>query len=164
MRADKLALAIAAALIATPALAMPPNHTVTFTVPVSISNMPYVKAFTVGCQLTYPEGTRLTSEMSGAAYGRADHDIVGGAFHGTVQITITALNGPAPNGYQCKLYVTPSDGSAAFQPLDPAKYPGAPPEHLAAQGTSPVTEVSGHFGATQFRRMQPLHFTKPLGQ
>lgn len=167
MKAKMFALGFAAVLFTAPAFAMPPNHTVKFVVPVDLSKIPYVKALTVGCELTYEEGVVLTPQQSGEARGRTDIDFSGGEFHQNVEVVIDAPNGPKPVGYSCDLYVTPSDGSGAFKPLASSyASEGVPAEHLAAQGTVPVTETSGTFGplqiqSPQLQHLQPLRTMKP---
>ncbi len=141
MNRRRVVLPIFALLAAGPAAAAGENHTVTFNVPVNISAMPYIKAFTVGCKLTYPAAVVLNSAQSGAAYSRFDRPLTGGEFHGAATITITAPEGPAPTGYSCEIYVTPADDSGAFQPVAPPA--SAPAQHLAAPGTPLVTVVTG---------------------
>jgi len=147
-------LLAAAVLPAVPALAAPPAHTVEFTVPVDISAMPYVKAFTVGCTLTYPASVVLTSAQSGMAYNRVDQALAGGEFHGKIKMVITAPDGPAPSGYRCQIGLTPSDDSGGFTPA-PSTETNAPAEHRAAAGTTPVTTVTGTFAAPAAQRRMP---------
>lgn len=157
----KFAIAICAALISSAALAG--NHTVNFTVPVDISSMPYAKSLSVDCKLTYPDGTMVTQDQNAAAYTGVDRNISGGEFHGSVTMTITAAEGPAPTGYHCELYVTPSDGSGAFEPVNPADADSSmPPEHFAANGTTPVTDVSGSLG--QMITKRPFQVMRPMSQ
>lgn len=150
MKTKNFALGLAAVFFAAPAFAMPPNHTVKLVVPVDISKMPYVNALTVGCRLNYPEGTVPTPQT----YNRADLDFSGGEFHQNVEVVLTAPEGPAPIGYRCDLYVTPTDGTGGFSPVDPAQHPDAPAEHKAAEGTVPVSEISGTFGPLQIQAPQ----------
>ena len=152
--------AVAAMLAATPSLA--DNRTITFTVPVDISAMPYIQSFTVECRLTYPSSAVLTPDINAASLNRADRPLVGGEFHGTVAIKITAAPGPAPSGYTCGLGVTPKDGTGGFTPLAPnAGSSETPAEHLAAPGPVPVTMVKGAFPAQFQLGRQPYRPLNP---
>ena len=144
MRQTLAAVLVAAILPATPSFAAPAAHTVEFTVPVDISAMPYVKAFTVGCRLTYPSSVVLTSAQSGMANNRYDQALSGGEFHGKIKMSITAAEGPAPTGYKCEISLTPSDDSGGFTPV-PSTETSVPAEHRAAAGTPLVTTVNGSF-------------------
>lgn len=161
MRTKILAFGFATALIAAPAFAMPQNHTVRLVVPVDISKMPYVNALTVDCYFKYAEDAVLPPGSSG--HNRADIDFTGGEFHQNVDVVMTAPNGPKPEGYYCRLYVSPTDGGQNFEPIDPAKADKSdPPQHIAAQGTVPVTEISGTFEPLQFQQPQQMFQPRPL--
>jgi len=154
-----LAALIAGALFAAASLAE--GQDVTVTVPVDISAMPYIKTFSVQCQLIQkPDQTELSN---GAAHNRVDKPLVNGEFHGTVSMLLVAVwsqGYPPPWGYRCNLLLFPKDNTSGFEPIAASAATASdPPEHVAAPGTSVVAMVQRGFGP-----MTPVHTPGPALQ
>lgn len=131
----RMALSTATALLLSASMASAANnHTVVLSIPVDISAEPDMAGFTIGCYLVYPPGIYTT------VFNRQDPKLVAGAFHGNVDIVMTAPDGSAPTGYRCSLYLTPP-GSQSVKP-QPAD---------VAPGSKLVTEITGTF-PVQFLR------------
>ncbi len=133
------------------------NQTVTFTVPVDLSALPYIETFSVQCWLwdTPPQHSDIDSV--GPGHGRVDKPLSNGEFHGAVSVTAKALPGHSPKGYNCQLYLFSFGESMGFKPV-PAEeaLASTPPQHVAAPGTVTVTNVQGTFGPKRGRPMLPL--------
>ena len=144
----------AAAFLCSGAGAWAANDTVTLTVPVDVSAMPYIASVSIQCMLL---DTMDEPGFGGPSFDRVDKPLSGGEFHGSVSLTLTATQGHAPVGYRCKLYLFPAGGSTGFIPVAPSDATSATPQgEVAAPNTPLVTMVQGAFGATRVIRMPVL--------
>jgi len=149
-----LASLAAAAFIFSGAEALAANDTVTLTVPVDVSAMPYVATVSVQCMLL---DTMDEQGFGGPSFNRVDKPLANGEFHGSVSMSLTAAQGHAPVGYRCKLYLFAAGSSTGFIPVAPGDaIPSTPKEDIAAPNTPLVTMVQGTFGPSRVMHLPGL--------
>ena len=144
MRTKYLFAMTAAALLIPLAAYGAPNQTVTLTVPVDLSAIPYITQFSVQCWLM--ESADQGGIPNGAAFNRADVPVSNGEYHGSVKLPLTAPQGQTLWGYHCNLYLYASGEAGGFTPVaaNDAK-PSDPATHVAAPGTPLVTSIQAPF-------------------